>query len=254
MSEEKIGKRCMVSNCHNIAVANDLCDKHRKRLSRHGSVDAARPADWGARERHPLYTAWNGLIRYHRHETVERWCDLWAFASDIGDSRPSRKHIITRKNDEIPYGPENFYWREPRGKGEDILARNATYARDWRKANPERHLDIEFRRHYGIGYADYQAMLTSQGGVCAICLQPETRIDHRNKRVSRLAVDHCHKSNAVRGLLCHAHNNSLGHFDDDPMLLVSAIAYLAKYSVEPATVLRSAISSLQAALPAAGTA
>lgn len=254
MSEEKTGKRCMVSNCHNIAVANDLCDKHRKRLARHGSVDAARPADWGAREKHPLYTVWNGLVRYHRHETIERWHDLWAFASDIGDSRPSKKHLLTRKNSELPYGPDNFYWREPRVIGRDDLAANAERMRKWRMANQEKSLDDSFRKRYGIRLSDYEAMVASQGGVCAICLQPETRIDHRSGQVSRLAVDHCHKTKAVRELLCQHCNTALGGFDDSTVEMAAAIAYVSRHSADAASFLMGAISTLQAALPAAGTA
>lgn len=47
---------------------------------------------------------------------------------------------------------------------------------------------------YGITREDYEALLVLQGGRCAVCLQlPKTK---------RLAVDHDHKTNEVRGLLC----------------------------------------------------
>lgn len=256
MTNETSGKQCMVNGCHNIVKANDLCQMHYMRQHRHGDVLQTRAADWGSREKHPLYRCWNGLIRYHRDELCERWSDLWLFVADIGDSRPSPKHFLTRKDAELPYGPENFYWREARvsGHSDDKKAEHRDYMRAWNSLNARKLVERELLKRYGITCDDYEDMLNSQGHVCAICGQPESRVDHRTKKVSRLAVDHCHKSNAVRGLLCHHCNNALGCFDDNADEMASAMVYVAKHSSEPATVLMSAISKLQAALPAAGTA
>jgi hypothetical protein len=53
----------------------------------------------------------------------------------------------------------------------------------------------------GVSDADYAAMLTAQGGHCAICpSEPKSR---------RLHVDHDHRTGAVRGLLCHRCNRAL---------------------------------------------
>ena len=42
----------------------------------------------------------------------------------------------------------------------------------------------------------------------------------------KLVVDHDHKKNKIRGMLCNHCNRGLGHFRDDPMLLEFAAQYL----------------------------
>lgn len=77
-----------------------------------------------------------------------------------------------------------------------------------------------------ITFADYERMLAAQGGVCALCRQPETVVQHG--RVARLSVDHDHRTGRVRGLLCRACNTTLGRFNDDPELFRRALDYLTK--------------------------
>ena len=62
---------------------------------------------------------------------------------------------------------------------------------------------------------DYDAMLARQNGVCAIC----------KTGGCKLIIDHSHKTNAVRGLLCNACNLGLGNFGDDPGSLRMAADY-----------------------------
>lgn len=52
---------------------------------------------------------------------------------------------------------------------------------------------------YGITHAEYQALYTAQGGLCAIC-------QRANGKTRRLAVDHNHETGEVRGLLCKTCN------------------------------------------------
>ncbi len=72
-------------------------------------------------------------------------------------------------------------------------------------------------------------MLVSQGGVCAICFQPEVIIDPYKGKARRLAVDHDHTSQRVRGLLCYRCNTTIGQFKEDVTLLHSAIAYINRF-------------------------
>ena len=78
------------------------------------------------------------------------------------------------------------------------------------------------KRLYGITVEEYDAMLERQGGVCAICAGEETR-------GQRLAVDHCHATGKVRGLLCFSCNTTLGKFNDSQELLARAIKYLQEH-------------------------
>lgn len=63
-------------------------------------------------------------------------------------------------------------------------------------------------------------MHAEQGGRCAICHLSEA------ENGKALALDHCHTTNRVRGLLCDLCNTGLGRFKDSPDALRRAITYL----------------------------
>lgn len=76
------------------------------------------------------------------------------------------------------------------------------------------------RKKYGLDAAGLDALVLAQEGRCAICYEPfaaEQRSMH---------VDHCHATNAVRGLLCRSCNIGLGNFADTPSRLRAAATYL----------------------------
>lgn len=68
-------------------------------------------------------------------------------------------------------------------------------------------------------------MLKRQGGKCKICFSPETRVS-KDGTPFKLAIDHCHDTGEVRGLLCGTCNRGLGYFMDDAELLRTATLYL----------------------------
>ena len=68
-------------------------------------------------------------------------------------------------------------------------------------------------RKYGLTKEEYQARLSC--GQCQICAT-----------VTKLRLDHCHKTDKIRGALCHGCNVSLGHFKDSIDILKAAIKYL----------------------------
>jgi hypothetical protein len=94
-----------------------------------------------------------------------------------------------------------------------------------------RPVDIDVARrlvakyHYAKGAsntATYQvdAMLESQGGKCAICGATEG--------YNFPAVDHCHSTGKIRGILCDRCNRGLGFFKDNVAILRAAADYLER--------------------------
>jgi hypothetical protein len=85
-------------------------------------------------------------------------------------------------------------------------------------------------RAAGVDATRYQEMLREQGGVCAICAQPERAPDKASGKTKDLAIDHDHVTGAIRALLCSNCNRGLGLFNDDDALLAKAQAYVLQYS------------------------
>ena len=78
-------------------------------------------------------------------------------------------------------------------------------------------------RKYGLTPACYAKMLEEQGDACAICGRDSF------SEGKHLAVDHCHDSGVVRGLLCGPCNQALGMLGDNPAMLLKAAKYLLKH-------------------------
>lgn len=100
--------------------------------------------------------------------------------------------------------------------------RNHEKKRRQRENYKERNRERIFRQQYGITINDYDRMFEAQNGLCAICCDPPDNI--------RLAVDHCHATGQVRGLLCFKCNNGIGNLRDDPAIILAAARYLSNRS------------------------
>ena len=97
--------------------------------------------------------------------------------------------------------------------------------KNWSCKNKDRIRHNRLKRTYGITGGQYAEMLATQGFACKICGCQET---HRTKdgELKELAVDHCHKTNVVRGLLCQNCNVAIGKFKEDIAIIINAIKYL----------------------------
>lgn len=101
---------------------------------------------------------------------------------------------------------------------------------NWRARNPTYESALKLKMRYGITPEQYSELFTVQEGRCAICGNEESICHSRSKKVQKLAVDHCHSTGKVRGLLCQDCNRGLGKFHDDPIRLQKAIEYLTRLS------------------------
>lgn len=81
---------------------------------------------------------------------------------------------------------------------------------------------------FGITIDQYNAMEVEQNYICAIC-------NRKDKCGRSLAVDHCHSTGKIRGLLCTDCNTALGLFNDSPGSLNRAIEYLNREYTVPET-------------------
>jgi hypothetical protein len=135
----------------------------------------------------------------------------------------------------VPLSSRQRYCCSCRASG----AADRAYARAYDKAHPEAHrarlrayavahpvgVAARHRKHqlkkYGLTPPQYDALLNSQGGVCAICHLPPVR--------KRLSVDHDHTSGKVRGLLCFTCNAVTGHCEAGTPLL-GVLSYISQHS------------------------
>ncbi len=88
---------------------------------------------------------------------------------------------------------------------------------------PERQRKQRLKSKYGMTTAEYDQILASQGGGCAIC---GGGTDSKGRS---LHVDHHHDTGKNRGILCTMCNPGVGYFRDDPELLEKAADYLRRH-------------------------
>jgi hypothetical protein len=117
---------------------------------------------------------------------------------------------------------------------EDLLkkkrAKYATRDKKEKKIDKEASHQQLIKRLYNMTPEQYKQMAIEQDNKCAICKKPENVKDHRTGKVRYLAVDHDHKTNKIRQLLCRRCNAGMGIFEDDTELLQTVVQYLQKHS------------------------
>lgn len=79
------------------------------------------------------------------------------------------------------------------------------------------------KKKFNLTVEEYQDLYIAQSGVCLIC-----KVDFLTLP-KRPAIDHCHNTGKIRGLLCANCNAGIGFLKDDPKILREAAKYLTKF-------------------------
>ncbi|CAN2217255.1 Recombination endonuclease VII [Candidatus Nanopelagicaceae bacterium] len=112
-----------------------------------------------------------------------------------------------------------------------ILQRRAAVAK-YRAKNPDSDVNKTLLNKYGITLDEYNELFEQQQGLCALCKRPETtRRNKKDEGAERLAVDHCHDTGLVRGLLCFKCNTAIGALGDTQEAALRAMNYLSGWAI-----------------------
>lgn len=105
----------------------------------------------------------------------------------------------------------------------EVKKRVAEFQNKYRKTPKGRFLHTAGSKY--ISFEDYLILEKKHKGLCSICKK-------QCSSGKKLSIDHCHKTNKVRGLLCSNCNLGIGKFYDNPLLLKRAVSYLKKYETK----------------------
>lgn len=119
-------------------------------------------------------------------------------------------------------------------KRREAARKNSPKRKEWIKQYcqrgdvKERHRKSNIKWKFKITDSERSEIEENQKGVCAVCGRPEKI--KRNGKTKRLAIDHNHNTERVRGLLCSDCNQALGLLKVDDLGILNlqmAIKYLS---------------------------
>lgn len=239
-------KICKVPNCGKECFKNSgLCSMHRTRMTRYKSLFL--PSEGKTQEESDAIHAY--IPQEERHKNAKgkicciSGCDTqlyahgticskhrWRFKNFGSYDMPG--HIGMPSEPIRDFLPDGYVHRCRKKHG--LLTIEQVYIRTHRKQKTESYWcklcarDSNIKKNYeGMESMEcYNKMLESQNGLCKICNQPSKQKSNNGKSIKSLAVDHCHITGKVRGLLCGDCNSMLGYAKDSINILKSAIEYL----------------------------
>lgn len=148
--------------------------------------------------------------------------------------REHRESILQKKKQNYWIDPDKFRTRAKRNypkykKRINAHRRTPEYREKMRSERwrwKSSHRKCWLKTKYGMSIQDFENLVKSQNGKCAICGGTHDKLSRWGTLEKYLHVDHCHKTKKVRGLLCHRCNVGLAMFDDDTHRMRVAIGYL----------------------------
>lgn len=186
-------KTCTLEECEEPHVARGFCKKHYKRGQKHG---------WDPRLWPPLPGEFQAGVP--------------------AGSKRCRDCKEIKGLDEYPDDPNGYF-------GKSSYCRpcaNKRANKSWHSRSPEKREKDRVRmamysalRNFGPDGVEI-AKRREAGEGCDVC----------GRVTIRMAIDHCHATGKVRGLLCKDCNTTLGNIRDDPQVLRALAAYLEQHA------------------------
>lgn len=221
-------KTCIVEGCNEEHRALGYCTNHYYRLQRNGHTNRTTTAPDGRRG-HKYYNLWHD--RKQSKYLCDEWLNFWTFAEDIGE-KPDGNFQLVRLDGSKPYSKDNFKWQEHL-KRKKTETRKEWHARKWaaRQANnPGLERKRTLKRRFGMTHEQHEEMIRQHDNKCAICGEGETSYCSVSGSRRRLAIDHCHNTGKIRGLLCYRCNTTIGKVKESREILNNMIKYLDIHS------------------------
>ena len=127
---------------------------------------------------------------------------------NIEDKRKNQRQYYSNHKEESAERCKQYYYNN---KGKEGKRHRQRYICKGREEY--------FILKYGLTKKDWEGLWYAQDGRCAIC-------DKFFEKIKDAYVDHNHKTDKARSLLCNKCNLGIGFFNDNPELLKNAREYL----------------------------
>jgi hypothetical protein len=121
------------------------------------------------------------------------------------------KWRLKNKNKWLSYVKQRYYKDRASGHWHEL-----------RSTHPARRAMYRRKMRYGITEKQFLNFLKKQSYKCAICKKS------LKNNIKLFCVDHCHKTQFIRGLLCGPCNWGIGSFRDNVNRLKKAVNYLKR--------------------------
>jgi hypothetical protein len=147
-------------------------------------------------------------------------CKVSKLASDFGKCKNKKNGLKSNCKDCANKSTRNSFNKNKEKhykKHKEYIEQNknevTSYRRDW-----------HFKNKYNITLTELDDLRVKQNYSCKLCGKHELDTPRKS-----LCVDHCHKTNKVRGLLCESCNQALGLFYDNINTIEKAAKYLREH-------------------------